>query len=126
VSLDSLYNNHIRPAILEAGYDEPVRVDREQYNDRIDDHIVVGLKQCKFTVADYTFQRSGVYYEAGFAHGQGKQVIMCCPKNEIDTLHFDTNHFNHIVYENGEELKTKLVDRILATIGPGKNYVPVA
>jgi len=124
-SLDSLYDNYIRPAILEAGYDEPVRVDREHYNDRIDDHIVVGLKQCKFTVADYTFQRNGVYYEAGYAHGQGKQVIMCCPKSEVDNLHFDTDHFKHIVYETGEELKAKLKDRILATIGPGKNYVPV-
>jgi len=121
-SLNSLYDDHIKTAILAAGYDEPLRVDREHYNDRIDDQIIVGLKQCKFVVADFTFQRNGVYYEAGFAHGQGKQVIMCCPTSEKDNLHFDTNHFNHIVYENGEELRTRLRDRILATIGPGLNY----
>jgi hypothetical protein len=124
-SLDFLFEHHITDAIQGAGYDKPLRVDREHYNDRIDDQIVVGLKQCKFVVADFTFQRNGVYYEAGFAHGQGKQVIMCCPKSEEDNLHFDTSHIKHIIYETGEELGTRLKERILATIGPGRNYVPV-
>ena len=67
-------------------------------------------------VADFTGQRAGVYYEAGFATGLGRPVIWCCRKDEIDKLHFDTNHKNHIDWETPEELRDRLYRRIRATI----------
>ena len=31
-------------------------------------------------------------------------------------VHFDTKHYSHIVYENVEELKTRLINKIEAWI----------
>ena len=67
-------------------------------------------------VADFTGQLAGVYYEAGFAMGLGRTVIWCCRKDEIDKLHFDTNHKNHIDWGSVEELRERLYRRIRATI----------
>jgi nucleoside 2-deoxyribosyltransferase len=74
------------------------------------------IRNSQFIVADFTGQRAGVYYEAGFAMGLGRPVIWCCRKDDVDKLHFDTNHKNHIVWESAEELKQKLYTRIRGTI----------
>lgn len=34
-------------------------------------------------------------------------------------LHFDTEHYNHIVWTDEDELREKLKNRILAVIGEG-------
>ena len=36
------------------------------------------------------------------------------------TLHFDTNHFNHIFWTTPAELREKLKNRILRVIGEGR------
>jgi hypothetical protein len=48
--------------------------------------------------------------------GLGRAVIWCCRKNEIEKLHFDTNHKNHVAWESPEELRKRLYTRIRATI----------
>lgn len=63
--------------------------------------------------------RGGVYYEAEFAYGLNIPVIFLCRNDALATLHFDTNHFNHIVWTTPEELRIKLKTRILAIIGEG-------
>ena len=37
----------------------------------------------------------------------------------MEKLHFDTAHYNHIVWTTPEELREKLKTRILAVIGEG-------
>ena len=34
----------------------------------------------------------------------------------MSKVHFDTNHYSHIVWENGDDLYDKLVRRIKGTI----------
>ena len=65
--------------------------------------------------------RGGVYYEAGFAHGLGLQVIFTCRQDVIDKglIHFDTRQYNHIAWNTPEELRKRLADRIAGTIGDG-------
>jgi hypothetical protein len=113
--LNILWERGIHPAITETGYD-PIRVDVQQFNEKICDHIVAAIKRCAFLVADVTNQRQGVYFEAGLAMGLGKPVIWMVRKNDVENIHFDTRQYNHIVWQTPEEARDRLRDRIQATI----------
>jgi hypothetical protein len=82
----------------------------------VNDLIIAGIKESVFVVADFTGQKLGVYFEAGFARGLGKRVIWTCREDEKDKLHFDTRQFNHILWKDVEELKSKLQASIRANI----------
>ena len=74
-------------------------------------------------MADFTqdgdLARGGVYYEAGFAQGLGLPVIFTCQKDCVEKLHFDTNHYNHLVWTEPEELRKMLSNRIVRVLGQG-------
>jgi hypothetical protein len=110
----------IEKGIRAAGY-EPLRIDQKQHNNKIDDEIVAAIRRSKFVVSDFTKQRGGVYFEAGFAKGLGLEVIWLCRKDEIGEVHFDTRQYSHIVWEADklDELSKSLKNRIEATIGSG-------
>ena len=68
-------------------------------------------------IADVTGCRGGVYYEAGLAKKEGMEVIWLCKKGfEKSDMHFDTNRYYHIIYDNYDELTKRLNKRILATV----------
>lgn len=113
--LEEIYEKGIRPSIGAAGF-EAIRVDRVEHNEKICDKILADIRSCGLVVADFTGQREGVYFEAGFAAGLGKPVIWTCRSDWFKRTHFDTNHYNHIVWKDIDELKTRLVNRILATV----------
>lgn len=121
-SMKDGYENGIEPAIREAGY-EPLRIDQKEHNNKIDDEIIAEIKRSRFLIADFTQgetgARGGVYYEAGFAHGLNIPVIFTCKKDAIDSVHFDTRQYNHIIWENSKDLRTRLAQRISAVIGDG-------
>lgn len=114
-SMDDFYEKGIKSAIEEAGYSS-IRIDLKEFNDKICDELIAEIKRCKFLIADFTGQRGGVYYEAGFAKGLGRPVIFTVKKDGVAKLHFDTRQYNHIVYDSPEELHKKLYNRIRATI----------
>jgi nucleoside 2-deoxyribosyltransferase len=109
------YDDGIEKAIRETGF-YPVRVDKLEHNNKICDVIIAEIRKSAFLVADFTGQRQGVYFEAGFAMGLGLPVVWLCRKDYVDTTHFDTRQYNHIVWENESELHEKLLNRINATI----------
>jgi hypothetical protein len=111
-------NEAIKSAITEAGY-RPLRIDEVEHVNRIDDEILAKIRQSKFLVADFTGQRHGVYFEAGFMLGLGRPVIWVCIKSDFDTVHFDARQYNTIVYEDVAELRAKLRFRIEAILGKG-------
>ena len=121
-SMDQAYEEGIEPAIEEAGY-KPLRIDRKEHVNKIDDEIIAELRRSRFVVADFTQgddgARGGVYYEAGFAHGLDLPVIFTCREDAVESLHFDTAHYNHIIWTTPKELREKLKTRILAVIGEG-------
>jgi nucleoside 2-deoxyribosyltransferase len=96
---------------------KPLPINRKQFNDKICDQIIAEIRRSRFLIADVTGHRQGVYFEAGFAMGLGLPVIWTCRKDQVDKCHFDTRQYNHITWETPEELREKLRDRILATIG---------
>ena len=115
-SMKSIYDSSIGPAVLSTGY-KPYRVDSEHHLDRIDAKIVAEIKESRFLIADVTQQKTGVYYEAGFAQGLGIPVIWTVRSDDLKNVHFDTRQFNHVVWSEEIEFKEKLADFILATIG---------
>jgi hypothetical protein len=118
---DKLWADGISKGISDAGY-KPFRIDKHDHNNRIDDEIIAAIRKSKFLVADFTGNRGGVYFEAGFALGLGQQVIWLCRKDELGKVHFDTRQYNHITWEMDKlpELARALTLRIEATIGRGE------
>jgi len=121
-SMKDVYEKGIEPAIREAGY-EPLRIDRKEHINKIDDEIIAEIRRSRFLVADFTQggsgARGGVYYESGFAHGLNIPAIFTCHEDAIDKVHFDTRQYNHITWKTPEELQARLAQRISATIGDG-------
>lgn len=113
--LDSIFNNGILGALQETGY-LAIRIDRVQFNEDIFDKIIALINECKFVIADFSFHRQNVYFEAGYAKGLGKPVIHTCKKSELRSTHFDVRQNNFIVWETEAGLKEKLINRIKATI----------
>jgi nucleoside 2-deoxyribosyltransferase len=113
--MDAFYQQGIKPAIEAAGF-VCRRVDTLEHNNKICDEIIAEIRKSRFIVADFTGQRGGVYFEAGYGMGMGLPIIWIVRKDDVEKLHFDTRQYNHIVYENAEDLKAKLYNRIAATI----------
>ena len=117
-ALSNLYDGAIAPAVRQAGY-EPIRVDRKEHANPIDDEIVGSIRRSRFMVADFTGQRAGVYFEAGMMTGLGRTVIWMCDKRELREVHFDVRQRNFIDWDSVEDARQRLYKRILAIEGEG-------
>lgn len=126
--MHAIYAEGIAPAVEELGY-RPFRIDRKEHNNKIDDEIIAEIRRSRFMIADFTCgtfdvdgkkraeARGGVYYEAGFAQGLSMPLIWTVRADCIDHVHFDTRQFAHIVWNDAADLRTKLINRIRASIG---------
>lgn len=135
--MNEVYEDGIKPAIDDAGY-EPVRIDRQEFLGNVPDEILAEIRQSRFVVADFTACKQctackmckkigapgGVYYEAGFARGLDIPVIHTVHEDCMDDVHFDTSPINHITWETSADLRTKLQHRIEATLGRGPLHLP--
>lgn len=150
--MNDVFDKAIKPAIefVEPGETIPryqaVKINNVEHVNDINDEIIAQIRRSRFMVCDLSGYRGGVYFEAGFAHGLGLEVIYTCRKdwtkeeiltdssgNEVSTLfdsegrqiavkkegvHFDLAHRNRIEWEPDklEDFKTKLENRIKAVI----------
>lgn len=114
-SMEEIYQVGIYKPLKDLGFN-PIRVDRVEHNDRIDQKIFDLIRRSRFVVSDITGQRGGVYYEAGFASGLGLPVIQSCKSDDFAKRHFDVLTINTIVYNTPQELAEQLVDRVQGTI----------
>lgn len=117
-SMKQAYEIGFSKAITKSGY-EPFRIDRKEHSGKIDDQIIAEIRRSAFVVADFTEHRGGVYYEAGFAHGLGRNVIFTCQREHLDKLHFDVRQYNTIAWERVQDIVVPLQNRILALFGAG-------
>src|SRR5690606_19600043 len=95
---------------------KPLIVDEVEHNDGIMDKVIASINESKFVISELTHQKSGVYYEAGYAKGRGLQVIHVVQEDDLRLCHFDVKHLNLIVWKNLDDLAAKLENRIKATI----------
>ena len=114
--------DNIAKAIKECGY-KARWIDEKPDARKIDDEIIVEINQSIFIVADFTHgedgPRASVYFEAGYAAGQRKEVLYCCRQDCIDGLAFNTRQYAHITWTTPEQLYAGLKTRIPAVVGWG-------
>ena len=128
-SMKEVRQKGIIPGIKDAGY-KPYVVDEDEHIGKIDDKIIAEIRRSRFIVADFTHgergARGGVYFEAGFGLGLGIPVIYTCHEGQMSDVHFDTQHYNHILWREPEELREALANRIRAVLGQGPESLPLA
>ena len=118
--VEELYETYIEPLIRTERI-RPLRVDRVVHNDDIDDKILELISECDFCIADLTYARPSVYYEAGRVQGLGKPVIFTTRSDHFTDkpddpagnlrVHFDLQMKNVIVWPDSN-FKGKLSHRI--------------
>ena len=101
----------LKNGISKAGY-TLVLIDEVTHNHQIVPEMFKQIRDSKFLVIDVSVPNNGAYYEAGYALGQGKEVIFCCKKETFDDKdkrpHFDVSQKQMIVWEDEKELSEKL------------------
>jgi len=84
------------------------RVDRVEHNDDIDEKILELMNDADFCLADLTYARPSVYFEAGYVQGLGKPVIYMARSDHFrptpedaagnQKIHFDLQMKNIIAW----------------------------
>lgn len=106
----------IKKAITECGY-VPRIMDEIEHNHQIVPEMLYEIRQAKFVIAELTGHNNGAYFEAGYALGNGKEVIQLCRKDKFgEDGHFDVKQVNTILWEDTEDLQERLINRIKATM----------
>ena len=126
--VETIYDGVIKP-VLEELKIEPMRVDRVIHNDDINAKILQLMKAADFGIAELTYARPSVYYEAGHMVGSGKPVIFVARKDHFRqsdsdrdgnlTIHFDLRTRNIIKWHrSGKGTAKKLRALIRHVISP--------
>lgn len=136
---DVLYDA-VRKALEQAGYcPEGIRVDDTHHNDFIMNKVINMINDARFVIADFTCTkedtkdkkvkngvRGGVYFEAGYARGQNKEVIHTCRDDDESKkrMHFDTEQIYRITWNpsNMDKFIEDLRNQILVTVGKGPHF----
>ena len=123
-SMTFVYQDGIRSALMDTGY-EPICMSEVFHNDDINFAILAEIRRAQFVIADITGARGGVYFEAGFAKALGRDVFFTCREENFATdKHFDVEHFQHTLWKDPADLKTKLREKILGLKGKGPFSYP--
>ncbi|HET6460821.1 MAG TPA: hypothetical protein VFG29_08545 [Syntrophales bacterium] len=126
--VDNIFFKVIRP-VLTIKRINPLRVDRLEHNDDIDDKILELIDECDFCIADLTYARPSVYYEAGRVHGLRKSVIFIARSDHFNPrvddeygnfkVHFDLQMKNIISWKKPTDtFQKRLSSRIDHVIKP--------
>jgi hypothetical protein len=111
--IDSAYEGVVKPVFEQFGL-PIIRVDEILNSGKISEQILELISTSKFIYSDLTGARPNCYYETGFAHAMGKEIILTCHKSE--TIHFDLSGHRFIVWETESELRKELTKRVQALV----------
>lgn len=95
---------------------EPIFMDEKEHNNQIVPEMIMEIEESVLVVAELTQHKHGVYYEAGFAHALGKEVVFCCKDTDYESIHFDISHTNIIRWIHTDDLKKKMYNRLKVTL----------
>lgn len=124
---ESLYTEVIKVVLDELNF-IPLKVNESDtlkardIDQTINDFIISSIKMSSFCIADFSGNKRGVYFEAGYAMGRGIPVIFTCNKEEFENtekeikIHFDVDRYPFIVYNDNADFKQKLMNAIRASI----------
>lgn len=120
---DLIYSKYIEPVLIKHKV-KPIIINRQEDNRDINLQIIDQLDHCDFCIADLTYTRPSVYYEAGYAQ-KFVEVIYTVrsdhlKKNQPEDLrvHFDLQMKPIIKWENqnDDKFQIKLEKRLLETV----------
>lgn len=106
---DQVYDRHILPVL--KGLDvEVIRVDRRQHKDDLNNYIIRMLKESDIVLADLTYARPSVYYEAGFAE-RSIPIVYTVRKDHLSRsqrddrlrVHFDLEMKKIVTWSNPDD-----------------------
>lgn len=116
------YENAYKPIIQSLNY-SVMRIDEKEYTGSIIGEIQKEINNSIMLIADLTGNRGGVYYEAGIARGlhlcnHPIELLLTCQRDFFDKekVHFDVSGDNILLYDNVDDLKSKLQSRIKAIL----------
>ena len=82
-SLDPI-RDAIKKGIIDAEF-SPEFMDEMIHNEQIVPEMFRLIRECRFLIMDISYPNYGAYYEAGYASGCGKQVIIACKKENYNS-----------------------------------------
>ncbi|HEY1598680.1 MAG TPA: hypothetical protein VGG64_03715 [Pirellulales bacterium] len=107
--LDSAYKGVVKP-LFEARGLAVTRVDEVQDSGKVDDQILELIATSRFVFAELSGERPNCYYETGFAHALGKELILAIRKKE--RKHFDLAAYRFIEWTTEHDLREQLSSRL--------------
>jgi hypothetical protein len=90
------------------------RIDEPASTAKITDRILESIRRAEFVIADLTYSKPNVYYEAGYAHAIGKVPIYIAKKGT--DVEFDLKDYPVIFFPNMQKLKSELASRLSGLI----------
>lgn len=120
----------IRKGVEKSGFCSKF-IDEIIHNHQIMPEMFRLIRECKFLILEISDPNYGAYYEAGYALGLGKEVIICCKKEVFDKEyiteeekkyakylkpHFDIAQKQILVWTDYQDLIKKLSEWIKALI----------
>lgn len=96
--------NAIRQGIIEAGYSAEF-IDEIIHNHQIIPEMLRLIRECRFLILDITDPNFGAYYEAGYAAGLDKEVIVCCKKEVFERKDFQCEYLDNVKVKNKQKLQ---------------------
>lgn len=112
--IDATYENAYKPVIQEHNFSS-MRIDKKTFTGSIINEITDEISNSIALIADLTGNRGGVYYEAGIARGlqlcnHPIKLTLTCNRKFFaeEKVHFDVSGDNIILYDNDDDLKSKL------------------
>jgi hypothetical protein len=110
-SFDDIYKYGIKKPIENLGI-TCERVDEIQFNGGILEKVFESINKARFVIADMTGRNPNVFYEVGYCHAIGKEIILCT--QSANDIPFDLRGYNHIVYSGKiNELEQAIQERVL-------------
>jgi len=110
-ALDSAYEGVIKKIAKSYKY-RAFSINEIQDSGKINEQILEEISKSEIVLADLTGERPNCYYEAGFAHAIGREIIFTIKKGT--PIHFDLNNYRFIEWETENELRIELNKRFKA------------
>jgi nucleoside 2-deoxyribosyltransferase len=108
--LKDAYDKAIAPAITAAGY-KPTLMHKIDVSGSIPVRILEEIKASDIVLADLTGERPNCYFEAGFAQGLGKKMILTIEASRKSKVHFSLAGNQCIYWSNPDELHRLLTEK---------------
>jgi nucleoside 2-deoxyribosyltransferase len=126
--VDLIYDNHIYPVLTSKKINvDPFRIDRKQHNDDLNITIKKEIENSDIAIADLTYTRPSVYWEAGYAERSIPVIYTVradhlkeSQTNDSLRIHFDLKMKNIIDWQSPEDptFSRRLKERVEYLIRP--------